>query len=364
MAGILGGENALMTWTNKTTGLPFLVESWGVTRSLSQTFATARITTSNTFDIRLRDEIEIRALPTAGLPTKLMTGVVTSFSCDDSNKIGYEIKSKSAIMAESEAEPWDWTNSQGIDVIESICGEFGVIVGIDPAIEASDKGVELVIDPGTTALGVILDICHQRGWVIEDVDDGSIWITSVGSESYITPLARGIPPLISGSFTATDQRINKVYAERILPGEKRRGKAKVEDVIITGEATDTGAREGTKAYMRSNTAATASELGYLAAVRALTQGAGGISYTATCHGLFSMDFTPWAINKLITITDPLRRVNAWTGLVETVDMSGGAGQAQRTILTVVPPAVYYGEEIDALTGATATDPFRGLTAFR
>ena len=34
-------------------------------------------------------------------------------------------------------------------------------------------------------------------------------------------------------------------------GEKRRGKAKVEDVIITGEATDTGAREGTKAYMRS-----------------------------------------------------------------------------------------------------------------
>jgi hypothetical protein len=45
-------------------------------------------------------------------------------------------------MAESEAEPWDWTNSMGIDVIESICGEFGVVVGIDPAIEGSDKGVE------------------------------------------------------------------------------------------------------------------------------------------------------------------------------------------------------------------------------
>ena len=364
MAGILGGENALMTFTNLTTGIPFLVESWGVTRSLAQTFASGRFVTSNLFDIRLRDEIEIRALPTAGLPTKLITGIVTSFSCDDSNKISYEIKSKSAIMAESEAEPWDWTNSMGIDVIESICGEFGVTVGIDPAIEGSDKGVELVIDPGTTALGVILDICHQRGWVIEDVDDGSIWITSVGSESYVTPLARGIPPLISGTFTATDQRINKVYADRILPAEKRRGKKKAEDVIITGEATDTGAREGTKAYIRSNTAATAGELGYLAAVKALTQGAGGISYTATCHGLFSLDFSVWAINKLVTITDPLRRVNVWTGLIQTVDMSGSATEAQRTVLTIVPPAVYYGEEVDALTGATATDPFLGLTAFR
>lgn len=363
MAGPIG-TNALVAFTNKTTGLPFLVESWGITRSLAQTFASARIVTSNTFDIRLRDEIEVRAIDPAGLPIKLMTGLVSSFSCDDSNKISYEIKSKSAVMAESEAEPWDWTNSMGIDAIESICGEFGVIVGIDPAIESSDKGVELVIDPGTTALGVILDICHQRGWVIEDVDDNSIWITSVGSESYTTPLARGIPPLISGSFTATDQRINKVYADRIIPGEQRRGKAKVEDVVITGEATDTGAREGTKAYIRSNTAATSAELGYLAAVKALTQGAGGISYTATCQGLFSYDLTPWVINKLVTISDPLRRVNNWTGLIESLEMSGSATSAQRTVLTVVPPAVYYGEEIDALTGATARDPFLGLTAFR
>ncbi len=350
-------------WTNKRTGLVFLVESWSLARSISQTFAAGSFKTWNTIPINLRDEIEIKAEKPDGTLMKLLTGIVTDLSADDSNLITYELKSKSAIMAESEAEPWDWSNSMGADVIESICGEFEVDVGIDPAILGSDVPLELVIDPGQTALSVIVNICQQRGWIIEDVDDNSLWITQVGSEAYTVGLVRGIPPFISGSLSASDQRVATVTAERTLPAPKRLGKTKIEDVVIYGKAVDSGARIGTKQYVRSTTAATTNELDYLAAAKSLAKGAGGIRYTATVQGLFCMDGSIWAINKLLVVSDPLRRVLAWTGLVDTVEMSGGATTSMKTILTLVAPAVYLGEDMDTATGAALTDPFKGLTVF-
>lgn len=357
--------NRPVTITNRTTGKVVRVTDWNFTRSLSQCFTSGMFTVAVTEDVRLQDEISImvdQAASEYGVVI-LGWGRVKGLSFTDGNTVSVTWQSFVGVMADYDAEPNDWTYNTARDVIETVAGQFGVSVVWDAGIDPDNVPGNIVIDPGTKALTVIIDVCKLNGWVVED-QDGQLGITKVGRETYRPAIVRGYAPFISGSFSAEDKRTAVVSCNRQLPGENRRGKKKVEDLDLWGTATDDGALPGTRRYMRDDKADDERGLRFRAAVSSLVEGAGGIKYELEVAGLYDDDGEFWTTNKLVVISDPARRVLSWTGLIESVSMSQSATQAQRTKLTLVPPATYYSIEPDALEGATGIDPYKGLNVWR
>lgn len=356
--------NAAITAVNDTTGQPIRLLSWSVMRSIAQTFATADFKLKLDADIRFQDEISMQVIG-ASVSLPLFAGIVTRIETDDGNTLSISCESQAGILARSDAEPDDWTYNQAREMIESVAGDFEIDVAFDDRLPASTV-TGACIDPGTRALSVIVDVCRRAGWVVtDDPGGGGLMITSVGSESFDTVLERGRPPLESLRMNATDNRIAETYANRQMPGKKRKGKKTVADIDLWGSATDEYARPGTRRYLRSNTAENVNELDYLAAATSLAEGAGGISITAQVVGILEpISGLPWQPNRLVTVRDPDRRIDNYTALIESVTFSQDAKQAQRTALTLVPPAKYYSVDLDSAEGATGTDPFKGLQLWR
>lgn len=356
--------NAPLIIRSAAIGTDLRVSDWSLTRSIAQCFSSGSFAVKIGTDIRLQDEIEILIGAADGVGVQyLAAGRVNSLGFDDGNLITVGWQSFAGIMAENDAEPNDWTYNTAREVIENVAGQFGVNVVWDFGIEPDQVPGNVVIDPGTKALAVIVDVCKANGWILLDMD-GDLGVTTVGNEVYPGILARGLPPFLGGSLTAEDHRIAVVSANRQIPGEQRRGKEKIEDIDLYGEATDDHALAGTRRYIRSDKAGSVRELNYLAAVTSLLEGAGGIKYELNVAGLHAPDGELWQINRIVTVSDPARGVVAWPGLIETLTFSQTATEGQRSKMTLVPPAVYYSENPDAIEGRTGTDPFRGLNVWR
>ena len=353
---------------NETSGEAYPVTDWSVTRSMSATFATAALKFDFNAIVKLRDEIKLLLHTPDGYGVQhLMYGYTRALGYDDSNELSVTLESGAGIMAESDAAPNDWTYNTARDAIEAIAGEFDIPVTWDEDNVFPDTvPAEVAIDAGTRALQVVVDICRRNGWVVYDDPGygGGLMITTVGAYGYVPVLTRGLPPLISGSFSAEDKRIQVVKANRQLPGRERRGKKLVEDIDLWGTATDEYGRPGTRRYIRSDTATTEGELQAIAASMSLAEGAGGMTYTATVDTILAPDGLPWEPNRLITVSDPTRKVLFWRGLIDSVTLSQSATQGQRANLTIVPPALYLTQDLDAQYGATLTDPFKGLNVNR
>lgn len=167
--------------------------------------------------IRAGDSCKITITNDQGQEFTILTGYVDAVSATmDTESVSFSVqgRDKTADIVDcSILGTAEWTGKDGIkfeDFVARACAPFGIEVGIEAGVDSGDKISSIKYDQGVSVFEVIAQYAQLKQLLVYALEDGTLLITRVGTETSENALSEGLN-VISASSSSDWSEVYSVY---------------------------------------------------------------------------------------------------------------------------------------------------------
>tara|TARA_R100001230_G_C5681667_1_gene188868 strand:- start:232 stop:1299 length:1068 start_codon:yes stop_codon:yes gene_type:complete len=164
--------------------------------------------------IQAGDSCKIEISDGEGNTFTVMTGYVDAVSASmDAESVSFSVqgRDKSADIVDcSILGTSQWKDIKFEDFVAQACAPFGITVNLDARIDTGDKIASVTYDQGVSVFEVIAKYAQLKQLLVYALEDGSLYITQVGTENASDALVEGLN-VISASSSSDWSEVFSLY---------------------------------------------------------------------------------------------------------------------------------------------------------
>lgn len=242
-------------------------------------------------------------------------------------------RDRSADLVDCTAKGSGWQNVGLVELVQALAAPFGVVVenaaGPRPAFETFQ------VRPGETAWAALERACRLRGVLVFPDGTGRLVLQEAGRELADIELVEGLN-LVGATFSRNDAERFSVYT---VLGQRQGADGLTAEAaaLVTGAATDDGARGGRELVILAEATVTAQTAEERARWEATVRAARAVQVLATVNGWRQApDAAPgrlWRLNEQVAVRAPTLDLDRYLLVRAITFTKSGAGE--RTQLELV-----------------------------